>query len=41
MIGDEAPMEGAIAVLSTPATQVEDDLVTLADGLAEASARFV
>ena len=38
---DEAPIEGAMAVLTTPATPVEDDLVTLADGLAEASARFV
>jgi hypothetical protein len=39
--GDEAPIEGALAVLTTPATTVEDDLLTLADGLAEASARFV
>jgi Domain of unknown function (DUF5063) len=38
---DEAPMEGAMAVLTTPATPIEDDLVTLADGLAEAAARFV
>jgi len=38
---EEAPIEGAMAVLSTPATEVDDDLVTLADGLADASARFV
>ena len=38
---NEAPMEGAMAVLTTPATEVADDLVTLADGLADASARFV
>ena len=38
---NEAPMEGAMAVLTTPATEVADDLVTIADGLAGASARFV
>jgi hypothetical protein len=38
---EEAPIEGAMAVLSTPATEVEADLATLADGLADASARFV
>lgn len=38
---NEAPMEGAMAVLTTPATEVADDLVVLADGLADASARFV
>ncbi len=38
---DEAPIEGALAVLTTPATEVADDLVALADGMAEASARFV
>jgi hypothetical protein len=38
---EEAPIEGAMAVLSTPATEVESDLVILADGLADASARFV
>ena len=38
---DEAPIEAAMAVLTTPATPVDADLVTLADGLAEASARFV
>ena len=38
---NEAPMEGAMAVLTTPATEVADDLVTIADGLADASARFV
>jgi len=41
MTVDEAPLEGAMAVLTTPATQVGDDLVTLADGLAQAAARFV
>lgn len=30
-----------MAVLTTPATDVGDDLVTLADGLAQAAARFV
>lgn len=38
---DEAPIEGAIAVVSTPATEVDDDLEMLADNLADASARFV
>jgi hypothetical protein len=38
---DEAPIEGARAVLGTPATPVDDDLVALADGLAGAAARFV
>jgi hypothetical protein len=38
---EEAPIEGAMAVLSTPATEVDSDLITLADGLADASARFV
>ena len=38
---DEAPIEAAMAVLTTPATPVDADLVSLADGLAEASARFV
>jgi hypothetical protein len=38
---DEAPIEAAMAVLTTPATEVDHDLVTLADGLAGASARFV
>ncbi len=41
MTVDEAPLEGAMAVLTTPATDVGDDLVTLADGLAQAAARFV
>jgi hypothetical protein len=38
---EEAPIEAAMAVLSTPATEVDADLVALGDGLAEASARFV
>lgn len=38
---DDAPLEGAMAVLVTPATSVDADLVTLADSLAEVSARFV
>lgn len=38
---DDAPLEGAMAVLVTPATPVDADLVTLADSLAEVSARFV
>jgi hypothetical protein len=38
---EEVPIEGAMAVVQTPATEVDADLVTLADGLAEASARFV
>ncbi len=38
---EEAPIEGAMAVVSTPATEVEADLVTLAESLADASARFV
>lgn len=38
---DEAPIDGAMAVLSTPATEVAEDLVNLADGLADTSARFV
>ncbi len=38
---NEAPMEGAMAVLTTPATEVADDLITIADGLADAAARFV
>ena len=38
---NEAPMEGAMAVLTTPATEVADDLVTPADGRGDASARFV
>jgi hypothetical protein len=38
---EDAPIEGAMAVLTTPATEVDADLVTLADGLADASARFV
>lgn len=41
MTVDEAPLEGAMAVLTTPATDVGEDLVTLADGLAQAAARFV
>lgn len=38
---DDAPIEGAMAVVTTPATAIDDDLVTLADGLASAAARFV
>lgn len=38
---DEAPLEGAMAVLTTPATPVSDDLVELAEGIAVAAARFV
>ena len=38
---EDAPIEGAMAVLSMPATEVDEALVTLADGLAGASARFV
>lgn len=38
---EEAPIEGAMAVLTTPATPVDQDLVDLADGLAVAAARFV
>ena len=38
---EEAPLEGAMAVLSTPATQVDADLAQIADTLAEASARFI
>ena len=38
---DEVPIDGAMAVLTTPATPVDADLLTLADGLAETSARFV
>ncbi|MCU0301023.1 MAG: DUF5063 domain-containing protein [Candidatus Nanopelagicales bacterium] len=38
---DEAPIEGAMAVLVTPATPVDEDLVALADGVAGAAARFV
>lgn len=41
MTVEEAPIEGAMAVLATPATEVEQDLVDLADGLAGAAARFV
>ncbi|MGB7981681.1 MAG: DUF5063 domain-containing protein [Candidatus Nanopelagicales bacterium] len=37
----EAPLEAAMAVLTTPATPVEADLLELAEGLAAASARFV
>jgi hypothetical protein len=37
----EAPLAGAMAVVSTPATVIDDDLATLADGLALSSARFV
>jgi hypothetical protein len=40
-MAEEAPIEGAMAVLSTPATEVDTDLVTLAEGMADASARFV
>ena len=38
---DDAPIEGAMAVVTTPATAIDDDLVTLAEGLASAAARFV
>jgi hypothetical protein len=38
---EEAPIEGAMAVLTTPATEVDEDLAALADGLSGASARFV
>lgn len=41
MMVDDAPLEGAMAVVTTPATAVDDDLVTLADGMAAAAARFV
>ncbi len=41
MTGEDAPLEGAMAVVTAPATQVDSDLVTLAEGLAETSARFV
>lgn len=41
MTGDEAPLAGAMAVLSTPATPVDPDLVALGDGMAGAVARFV
>ena len=40
-MGDDAPIDAAMAVLTAPATRVDEDLVTLADGLAEAAARFV
>lgn len=38
---DEAPLEGAMAVLSMPATELDADLDQIADVLSEASARFV
>jgi hypothetical protein len=38
---EDAPMEGAMAVVATPATTVDEDLVALADGMAAAAARFV
>jgi hypothetical protein len=38
---EEAPIEGAMAVLTTPATVIDQDLVDLAEGLAGAAARFV
>lgn len=41
MTGEDAPIEGAMAVVTAPATQIDADLVTLAQGLAETSARFV
>lgn len=41
MAGDEVPLDAAMAVLVTPATEVDEELITLADGLAGAAARFV
>ncbi|MGB8020443.1 MAG: DUF5063 domain-containing protein [Candidatus Nanopelagicales bacterium] len=41
MTVDEAPLDGAMAVVTTPATQVDPDLVALGDGMAGAVARFV
>ncbi|MCU0282850.1 MAG: DUF5063 domain-containing protein [Candidatus Nanopelagicales bacterium] len=38
---EDAPIEGAMAVLATPATALDDDLAQLADGMAGAAARFV
>lgn len=40
-MGDEVPIDAAMAVVTTPATEVDADLVSLADGLAQACARFV
>lgn len=37
----EAPLAAAMAVVSTPATPVDDDLLQLADGIAASAARFV
>ncbi len=41
MSGEEVPLEGAMAVLTTPATDPGEDLVSLAEGFAGAAARFV
>ena len=38
---EEAPLEGAIAVLATPATPLDADLGQLADSLADGAARFI
>jgi hypothetical protein len=40
-MSDEAPLDAAMAVLTVPATRVDEDLASLADGLARAAARFV
>jgi hypothetical protein len=38
---DEAPIDAAMAVVTTPATEVGQDLVALADSVAGAAARFI
>ncbi len=41
MAAEEVPIEGAMAVVATPATHPGEDLVALAEGIAGAAARFV
>lgn len=38
---DEVPIEAAMAVVTTPATRIDEELVALADGMATAAARFI
>jgi hypothetical protein len=40
-MADEAPLDAAMAIMTTPATRVDDDLALLAEGFGAAAAQFV